>query len=281
MSIQILSDDQIRAVAPSVFATARHPTMGDRYAFLSTAQVLHALRGEGFQPVRAQQAKTRLPGRAPFTRHVITFRHTDAPLIAGDHTPEIVLMNAHDGSSAYRLIAGVFRMVCANGMIVAEHSLAAIRVAHIGQRTIAEVVAGTHQLVAALPDVLGQIDAWRSITLQSDARLAYARAALAIRYPDRPAPIPPTLLLGVQRPVDASADLWTTFNVVQEHLMRGGLPSRSATGRTSLTRPIAAVGSSMTLNRALWALTAATARLGAVPATLVRAVAHQQAEETI
>lgn len=269
MTTITLTDDMIRAEAPSVFATARHPKMGDRYAFISTAQVLDALRAEGFQPVRAKQAGSRESARAGFTRHVITFRQVDAPLIAGEHIPEVVLMNAHDGSSAYRLMVGCFRVVCSNGLIVAEKSLAAIRVAHIGTRTIAEIVAGTHKLVAALPTVLGQIENWRSTVLPMEQRLAYARAALAIRYPDRPAPIEPQQLLGVRRLEDSSADLWTTFNRVQEHLVRGGLAGQLPTGRRTTTRPIAAISTSMNLNQALWTLTAETARHGYVPAELV------------
>lgn len=264
-----LTNDMIRRDAPSVFATERHPKMGARYAFISTSQVLDALRAEGFQPVRAKQAETRESARAGFTRHVITFRQANAPLIAGEYVPEIVLMNAHDGSSAYRLLVGVFRVVCANGLIVAEKSLAAIRVAHIGQHTIAEVVTGTHKLIAALPDVLGQVEDWRSTVLSMEQRLAYARAALAIRYPDRLAPIEPQQLLNVRRTEDASADLWTAFNRVQEHLAIGGLRGRLATGRVTTTRPIAAVSTSMNLNRALWTLTAETARHGYVPAELV------------
>ena len=269
MSQIVLTDDMIRAEAPSVFATERHPKMGERYAFISTAQVLHALRAEGFQPVRAQQAGSRESARAGFTRHVITFRQADAPLIAGEHIPEIVLMNAHDGSAAYRLMVGCFRVVCSNGLIVAEKSLAAIRVAHVGTRTIAEVVAGTHKLVAALPAVLGQVEDWRSTMLPMEQRLAYARAALAIRYPDRPSPIEPQQLLGVRRLEDGSADLWITFNRVQEHLVRGGLRGQLPSGRKATTRPVQAVSTSMNLNRALWALTAETARHGFVPAELV------------
>lgn len=269
MTALVLTNDMIRVEAPSVFTTEAHPKKGERYAFINTVQVLDALRAEGFQPVRAKQAGSRESTRLGFTRHVITFRQIGTPLIAGEYIPEIVLMNAHDGSSAYRLLVGVFRVVCANGLIVAESSLAAIRVAHIGTRTIAEVVAGTHRLVAALPDVLGQVEGWRSTMLPMEQRLAYARAGLAIRYPNRAAPIEPQQILNVRRTEDGSADLWTTFNRVQEHLVRGGLRGQLVTGRATTTRPIAAISTSMNLNRALWTLTAETARHGSVPAELV------------
>jgi hypothetical protein len=153
-------------------------------------QVLDALRNEGFMPVRVQQAGSRESTRAGYTRHVVTFNLVDAPLIANESIPEIVLMNAHDGSGAYKLMVGVLRIVCSNGLIVADRTLAAIRVAHVGTRTIAEVVSGTHKLVAELPTVLGQIERWRSTVLAEPQQLIYAREALALRYTDRLAPSP-------------------------------------------------------------------------------------------
>jgi hypothetical protein len=53
---QALTDEQIRAQAPSVFATEHHPSITGHYAFISTARMLDALRAEGFMPVRVQQA---------------------------------------------------------------------------------------------------------------------------------------------------------------------------------------------------------------------------------
>ena len=116
---------------------------------------------------------------------------------------------------------------------------------------------------------VGQIENWRSTMLPMERRLAYARAALAIRSPGRPSPIEPQQLLGVRRLEDGSADLWTTFNRVQEHLVRGGLRGQLPSGRKATTRPMQAVSTSVNLNRALWALTAATARHGSVSAELV------------
>jgi hypothetical protein len=191
----------------------------------------------------------------------------DAPLVAKTDIPEIVLLNAHDGTTAYKLMVGVFRVVCANGLIVADHTLAALRVAHVGTRTIAQVVTATHALAAELPAVLGQVETWRSLTLNESQRLAYAGAALALRYPERKAPISPAQLLQARRDEDRGDDLWSVFNRAQEHLIVGGLPGQLATGRHTTTRPIAAVATSMALNRALWTLTATTAQ-GMSAATL-------------
>lgn len=41
-----LTDDQIRRVAPSIFADAPHESRSERYAYIPTATVLQELRGK-------------------------------------------------------------------------------------------------------------------------------------------------------------------------------------------------------------------------------------------
>ncbi|HEU4322697.1 MAG TPA: DUF932 domain-containing protein [Roseiflexaceae bacterium] len=268
-----LTDDEIRAVAPSVFATVKAPSMSDRYGFISTSQVLAALRSEGFVPVRAQQTAARVEGRADYARHALTFRLAQPQQRVGEVLPELLVLNAHDGSTAYRLMVGAFRLICMNGLVVSESSLAAFRVAHQGERTVAEVITATHHLVAQLPQVLDQVDSWRGIELSPAARLLYAQAALRLRYPKGGAPLAPSAILLPRRPEDNRPDLWTTFNLVQENLVQGGLPGQAASGRRTTTRPIAGVSSSLALNTGLWELSARTAAGLLLPEALAVEVA--------
>lgn len=55
-----LSDDQIREVAPSIFAEAAHDSRSERYSYIPTAAVLAELRGEGFEPFMVCQTRVRL-----------------------------------------------------------------------------------------------------------------------------------------------------------------------------------------------------------------------------
>ena len=68
-------------------------------------------------------------------------------------------------------------------------------------------------------------------------------------------PVTPAQLLNTRRAVDAAPDLWTTENVIQENLMRGGIRVRNAaTGRRATTRPVASVNEDIRLNKGLWVL---------------------------
>jgi hypothetical protein len=64
-----LSDDQIRSVAPSIFADDKHASRSDRYAYIPTGAVLSELRKEGFQPFMVCQTRVRDEGsQVPFLR---------------------------------------------------------------------------------------------------------------------------------------------------------------------------------------------------------------------
>ena len=61
-------------------------------------------------------------------------------------------------------------------------------------------------------------------------------------------------LQAARRPEDIGHSLWTTFQRVQENVIRGGQPGRSAQGRRLQTRPVGSIDRSVSLNRALWML---------------------------
>lgn len=104
-----LSDDQIRAVAPSIFADAPHESRSQRYSYIPTATVLQELRGEGFEPFMVCQTRVRADDRRDYTKHMIRLRH--ASQINGREANEIILLNSHDGTSSYQMLAGMFRLL--------------------------------------------------------------------------------------------------------------------------------------------------------------------------
>lgn len=109
-----LSDDMIQAYCPSIFASQPHSSRSEHYAYISTADVLQGLRKEGFEPFMAAQAKCRSLEKREFTRHLMRFRHPDS-ITSAEGAHEIILLNSHDGTSAFQLLGGFFRFVCMNG----------------------------------------------------------------------------------------------------------------------------------------------------------------------
>jgi hypothetical protein len=253
-SARTLDDDQLRRLVPSIFAPAPWGGMSGRYRMVPTIEVVGMLRDRGFLPVRAEQSRARTPDRRDVTRHMVRFRHADhlSPLAVGAEAPELVVVNSHDGTSAYRFMAGIFRLVCSNGMVVQSGDTGSIAVRHSGAADLRErVVDATFQIMDEAPRTLAKIERWKGIELTPPQREAYAAA---LERKDTRA-IRPAQVLAPRRPEDRRSDLWATASVVQEHLLRGGDLVRAATGRWTTTRPVKSVGEDLRLNRALWTLT--------------------------
>lgn len=256
-----LTDDQIRTVAPSVFADEAHDSRSKRYAYIPTIDVLQGLRREGFEVFSATQARTRIEGRGEHTKHMLRLRHVSQLSRAdADSTPELVLLNSHDGSSSYQLMGGVFRMVCANGLIVPDGTCQTVKVQHSGQ-VRDKVTEGAYEVLDGLTRVIDSRDGMRALTLSTDEQRLFANAAAQIRFEPGEGEQAPVTADQVNRPrrhADAGADLWTTFNRVQENVTKGGLRGTTvdANGRRHhrATRAVTGIDQDVRLNRALWTL---------------------------
>lgn len=252
-----LSNTDLMRLAPSIFATEAYGEMSDRYTFIPTIQVVDKLRNEGFQPFSAIQSRTRIQGKAGFTKHVIRFRDTrngNAPATRhlGQIYPEVILTNSHDGGSTYNLEAGLFRLVCLNGMTVSEGGMDMMKVRHTG--TSDGIIEASYSIVDQFPRVLDSVERFQSLALTSGQQNAFATAALELRY-DEKAPVTPEQILKPKRRDDAGSNLWNTFNVVQEHLTQGGARGYDvATARRVKVRAVNGIGENSRLNRALWTL---------------------------
>jgi hypothetical protein len=261
-TIRPLTTDDLRRKAPSVFASTPWGGMSDRYQFVPTTHVIDVLGSKGFVPVRAEQSQTRIEGKGDFTRHMLRFRHVNdlSPMNLRDEVAELVLTNSHDGTSCYRFDAGIFRLVCLNGMVVKSSDFGSVHVKHIGNDHDFDnrIIDATYEVVSVLPRTLEKIADWKQIQLTGPQREAYAEAAMQIKEFSN---VTPRQLVAPTRPEDHKSDLWTTSNVVQEHVMRGGIRSRTETGRRQTTRAIKSVNEDVRVNRALWMLTERMAEL--------------------
>lgn len=255
-----LSDEQIRTVAPSIFAEDKHASRSERYAYIPTASVLSELRKEGFQPFMVCQTRVRDDGKREHTKHMVRLRHTDQ--INGEEANEIILLNSHDGTSSYQMLAGMFRFVCKNGLVCGD-TVADLRIPHKGDIT-GHVIEGAYEVLDGFDRVRERRDEMRALTLAPEEAEVFARAALSLKYDDdetTPAPITESQLLRPRRHEDARPDLWSVFNRTQENLTQGGLLGRGANGRRQRTRPIQGIDQNIKVNRALWLLAEGMQRL--------------------
>jgi hypothetical protein len=263
-----LGEDQMRTVAPSIFAAGKHCSRSERYAYIPTIEVLRGLHKEGFEPFMVAQSASRIAGKTEYTKHMIRMRHAGRIQEGRSEANEIILINSHDGASSYQMLAGVFRFVCCNGLVVGD-VVDDIRIPHKGNIQ-GEVIEGAFRVLDDFEAVDAATEGMKAQTLSPEEQQAFATAALALRYGESDkgstapaAPITAQQLMQPRRMEDQGNSLWLSFQRTQENLMRGGQAGRSAKGRRMQTRPVGSIDRGVQLNRALWVLAEEMRRLKA------------------
>ena len=216
-----LTREQLIELVPSAFANQQSPKVSNKYTFISTATVLEDMKKLGWEPFNASQRKSRKDEDAMFTKHLIRLRNDEVGKI-GDSIPEVVLTNSHDGRNAFTLHAGLFRLVCSNGLVIADTTFEQVKIKHqwYNFEEIRKIMDGMLEVV---PKVVSQVQNLNLISLSDEQQIEFASKALLTRYPKGNENLNVEDLLSPVRQGDRGNELWKIFNVVQEKLVKGGL----------------------------------------------------------
>lgn len=245
-----LTNAEIRNLAPAVFAEVPSATVSDRYAFASTIDAINIFRNEGYEVAQAKQDKSRL--RNPLhAKHSIVLRHVDYGVAAnvGEQVPQIILTNSHDTGNALSLKAGVFRLICSNGLIAGSAKFN-LKLRHTGNLT--DDLAGVFPKMAAnMGELAAALEAWTKKVLTPAQQLEFAEAAAKIRWGANADLYEAGELLEATRAEDEGDNLWITFNKIQEACVKGGVRTKDGK-RTSQT--LASIKNDTDVNTKLWCL---------------------------
>ena len=152
-----LNNEELQNIAPSIFASQPVADVSERYSFLPTASILEGMRDHGWLPVRAEEQRVRTQTRQGFQKHLIRFaRVENLNWTKNEVRPEIVLLNSHDKSSAYQLHCGLLRMVCLNGMVVADATFQRISIKHMGFSPDS-VIEASFAVLDAVPEIMDKV----------------------------------------------------------------------------------------------------------------------------
>ena len=250
-----LSNQELRGLVPSAFATTQSKKVSNKYTFISTATVLDDMNKLGWEPFNASQRKSRKSQDAMFTKHMIRLRNGDVGNI-GDSIPEVVLTNSHDGRNAFTLHAGLFRMVCSNGLVIADTTFEQVKIKHQWYN-FEEIRKIMDNMLEVVPKVITQVNKLNSISLNEEQQIEFASKALLTRYPKGNEVLNVEDLLSPVRQSDRGNDLWKIFNVVQEKLIKGGLVFNDKKEKMQKLRPIINIDRRIDVNKKLWELTEA------------------------
>lgn len=258
---EALDNEALFRHVPSVFAREAHDSRSERYVYVPTIEIVEGLRREGWFPFFAVQSVPRDGSRHGHAKHMLRLRRDDG--IGMPEAAEVIIVNSHDGTSAYQMFAGMLRFVCTNSMIAGER-FEEVRVHHKGGIQD-QIIEGVYTVAEDFPRLIDATETMKDTRLSRDEQQVFAEASLVARYGEEEIPVRPDQIIAPRRREDVGQSLWQTFNVIQENLIRGGLDGRRQTAdgriRRSRTRPINGIDQNVGLNRALWTLAEGMQRL--------------------
>lgn len=258
---EALDNESLFRHVPSVFAREAHDSRSERYVYVPTIEIVEGLRREGWFPFFAVQSVPRDGTRHGHAKHMLRLRRDDG--IGKPEAAEVIIVNSHDGTSAYQMFAGMLRFVCTNSMIAGER-FEEVRVPHKGGIQD-QIIEGVYTVAQDFPRLIGATETMKDTRLSRDEQQVLAKASLVARYGEEESPVRPDQIIAPRRREDVGQSLWQTFNVIQENLIWGGIDGRRRTAdgriRRSRTRPINGIDQNVGLNRALWTLAEGMQRL--------------------
>jgi hypothetical protein len=264
-----LTKDQVKEICPVAFETTpTNPNVTNKYLFVNTETIIDDLGKLGWKPVTAAMRKNRGKDTI-FSKHMVTFQNPDIMIKSKDGDdafPRIILSNSHDGLQAFKFSVGIYRLVCSNGLVVADEEFSDFKIKHKGY-TFEELRNVISQAVQDLPNKVEVLNKMKSKILTKEEREKLALDAMLVR-----AGITPdsdkakdfeydeeTLvdILEPKRDADKGDDLWRTFNVIQEKITKGDFHAALKGAKVRKVRAIKSFEKDLEVNKQLFRLATA------------------------
>ncbi len=266
---QALNDSEIALLCPvalkNTMTNAEIEKLGlsKHYSFVPTMKVVNDLRTLGYEVTDAVQVKARKKTTNGYQKHMITLEHPKYKVEGSEEYPQILLTNSHDGGNAFSLSAGIFRLVCSNGLVIKTEDYGTARLVHKGYsfEAVQELV---KEFEETMGEVLTRITAMKKVELTKAQQIEFAKKAALLRFTaksyneDNIADVVDIDdLLNVERKEDAGNGLYEVFNRVQESIVQGKYlyaasgKVKDADTKTRKARPIKNFKQSISVNKKL------------------------------
>jgi hypothetical protein len=248
---QKLSKDELREIAPSIFSTVPSPEVSKKYSHIPTDKLIDDMELLGWNVIDAKEVAARTKGTRGFQKHLVVFRNDDIVInqmpnnIVESSTsptgyrrtdgtfakknpidtvfPQILLTNSHDGKNAFTFTAGLFRMICENGLVVSTNEFEKVAIRHMGY-DFDELQVQINEMVERLPLTVESMNNMIDTKMTQNSIVKFAKDMLAVRFPEdelRRITIDMDEFITPVRPEDKGDDLWSVFNVIQEKIIEG------------------------------------------------------------
>ncbi len=251
-----LTKKNIMSVAPSVFASEPSSEVSKHYTHIPTERVIDDMELLGWKPIQATEVKARKNSTKGFQKHLITFRNDDVVINGDDGDtvfPQVLMTNSHDGKNAFQFQAGLYRLVCSNGLVIADTQFEAVKMRHMGYN-FEDLQVMIKEMVEKLPLTVESMNKMKATEMAQEQIIQFAMDAINTRFSAKEMKrieIDYDLLTQPVRKEDAGSDLWSVFNVVQEKIITGDFDYRAG-GKARKAREIKNFKQDMKINKELF-----------------------------
>ena len=247
---QPLEDNEIKHLAPVAFKSEMSAQevsdlgLSHHYSFVPTISVVKDLQTMGWDCVDAKQVNARKKSTQGYQKHMMTFEHQKYKVEGVEEYPQLLLTNSHDGGNAFQLSAGIFRLVCSNGLVIKTEDYGSQRLIHKGYsfEAVQEMVEG---FVATIDETMTRITAMKRKELNNEEMIEFAKQAALLRFTSKSynednidKVVYIDELLEATRAEDSGKRLWEVFNRVQERLVGGNYHYKGTKDKPRKARPI-------------------------------------------
>ena len=251
------SSNELRLLAPSIFTETGAQGVSEKYSHIPTDQVIKDMELLGWGVVDAKEVKARKESTIGFQKHLVVFRNNGVVINGkdGDRVfPQILLTNSHDGKNSFQFTAGLFRMICENGLVIATDTFEDVKIRHMGYdfNTLQDTI---KEMVEKLPLTVEAMNKMKEVELQEEQMFDLAKSFLDIRvegtentYDDHAI----EEILEVQRSQDEGNMLWEVFNRTQENIIEGNFEYITRSGKRRQARVIKNFKQDQDLNKRLF-----------------------------
>jgi hypothetical protein len=233
--------------APALFTTTAHPKMSERYAFTNTYDILTHIHNKGFKVSSVQG------GQNKYAKVMVRMRHSAYD--SRDEAPELIVIDSHDGSSRIKLCLGIIKFICMNGMIAGD-VLYSKSFMHLAPDLMAQIMLEIDDIEQPINTLRERVQRMKDHKTNIGERIALADIAIRARFgEDRSVGFIADMrqrILHHRRREDASDDMYTVMNVIQENVIRGGFSYQTSGNSVRRLQDVRAVDRNININQAVW-----------------------------
>ena len=247
--------EELKEIAPSIFTKKGSDNTSSKYTHIPTDTVIKDLQLLGWNVVDAKEVKARK--QVGYQKHLVVFRNNDVVINGKDGDtvyPQILLTNSHDGKNSFSFQAGLFRMICENGLVIATKQFENYKIRHMGYdfETLQGVI---KDMISNLDLTVESMNKMKETELTEEQTLDFAKQLLETRVAGSKNKFGDEAIADIltpQRKEDKGNGLWEVFNRVQENIVEGNFQYLTPGGKLRQARPIKNFRQDMNINAKMY-----------------------------